>query len=1463
MKPKSALRSFLLFAGSSLLSVSSASAATLYWDGTDTTVDADGGSGIWNTTNNNWGTAATAGSNTTWNNANPDSAVFGGATGTVTLGSGITTSGLLFNTTGYTIDASSQALTFGSGSNTVVLNNISSASITGAIGGTGNVSIASADPVGAGMLTLDGISTGGWSGSTTITGARLSLAGSNQGLLHTNGITLNSGGITLANTSDTEGALDRVKDDAAITSNGGTITYNNLSGNTYAESIGAVTLSRGQLNIVAPVNMAAGSQTLTLAGLTRSVSSSSLSLAAATTGPTATTNIIKVSGASETAADQIIGPWLTTGTTAANQTDYGKYDASGNIVPAAIAASAQTDWTTAANSYTFNAAQTLTETRTIHALRNSGGALSVTLGTSNFDLITYGLLSGGSGQTTIANGTGGTGGLTTPTGGDNTLHLTAGNNAIGVNVEIKDNGTAVNVVKNGSGVLFMGTATIAPAFSYTGTTTVNAGTLQLNNATALPGGFLSDSTGGNLTINEGIISLANSSGHFTRALGSGTGQVQIFGGVSGFGASTATRNVNFGGAGATVTWGSASFNPSVFVLNQNATSGSNLVFQNALDLGGAMRAISTATGSGGAVISGQISNGGLIKEGAGSLTFTNNTSSYSGGTIIHSGTIVSAASAGSGNTPLGTGPIIFAGSGTTFLSPAYNVVQTLSNSVIVNGGATASFSNGNQFQNMTITGPLSGTGTVVHQTGAGGAAGNTTFSSTSNTFTGPIRINNTGNGNGALSFSSLPDSPAASTINFGSGANSGVLALNMPVPTAFANRQIVFSGTSTGGGIIQSNNGTAANAVTFNQDLSVTGGGNKTLELGGTNTGANTFAGLIADKPAPGASVISLTKSGAGTWVVSNTNNSFTGKTTISAGTLSVGSIGDVGGGASALGNPSSAANGLILMGNANSTGTLLYTGAAAESDRTIQINSSTNTNTGGATIQNDGSGALTFDAPVFNATYTNASAVTRTLTLSGSNGGNISGTIQDNSATNLVAVTKSGLGTWTLSGANSYSGPTVLNGGGTLVLSGSNSSAGATTIGTGGGTLQLNSASNGGLASGNLNLNVAEAVVQATGADRVITNAGTMNNSPTFSGDFSLSMGNLRVNNGDRTITNNIAAGKSLTVASIDRDGSNNRGLILEGTGTTAVSGAITLGTGAITLNGGTFLVNGTSTTGTVTVNGGTLGGSGTITNDVTVAAAGSLAPGASAGTLTIGGLDISAQAADGAGKLKFELGANTAASDQIAVTGTLTTGGNLGFSDFSFSSLAGGPQNVAYTLITTGTDPTGTLDETNLTGPIGIGGTGTLSISGNSIVLTVTGLGAGDPYASWAGAEAFNGDANDDGVSNGLAWLLGAGDPDANALDLLPESSESSGDLVLVFDCLPGAGRGDAVLTVQYSDDLDGWAGTVVPGTVGTFTDGVVDFTITDPAPEGGLLRVVATIPAAEAAPGKLFGRLQAVKP
>jgi autotransporter-associated beta strand protein len=181
------------------------------------------------------------------------------------------------------------------------------------------------------------------------------------------------------------------------------------------------------------------------------------------------------------------------------------------------------------------------------------------------------------------------------------------------------------------------------------------------------------------------------------------------------------------------------------------------------------------------------------------------------------------------------------------------------------------------------------------------------------------------------------------------------------------------------------------------------------------------------------------------------------------------------------------------------------------------------------------------------------------------------------------------------------------------------------------------------------------------------------------------------------------------------------------KGTGTWTV-GSVDIG--SVELSGGTLVVNGAMTTNYqgLVFTGGTLQGTGPIAlksgYSVTVPANGSLSPGTANGTLAITGtLDLSAVAAGtGTGKLLYDL-ATPATSDKIAVTGSVNIGtGVLRFSDFVFNNL-GGMQAGVYTLITTTTGITGTLDPANLSGTIG-GFAGTLQITGNNLEWATTGL-------------------------------------------------------------------------------------------------------------------------------------------
>ena len=180
-----------------------------------------------------------------------------------------------------------------------------------------------------------------------------------------------------------------------------------------------------------------------------------------------------------------------------------------------------------------------------------------------------------------------------------------------------------------------------------------------------------------------------------------------------------------------------------------------------------------------------------------------------------------------------------------------------------------------------------------------------------------------------------------------------------------------------------------------------------------------------------------LNKVGAGLLVFSG-QNSYPGQTRIAEGTISVSSLNKVTGGspASNLGAPADAAKGTIALGRTDTTGTLRYTGAGETTDRIVDL---AGTVGGGVIDQSGATGLLKFT----NA-FTATGAGGKTLTLKGSTlgTGEIAGVIADHSVTNKTSLDKSGTGTWTLSGGNTYSGRTRIMEG-TLNVTSLNSVAG------------------------------------------------------------------------------------------------------------------------------------------------------------------------------------------------------------------------------------------------------------------------------------------------------------------------------------------------------------------------------------------------------------------------------------
>ncbi len=174
-------------------------------------------------------------------------------------------------------------------------------------------------------------------------------------------------------------------------------------------------------------------------------------------------------------------------------------------------------------------------------------------------------------------------------------------------------------------------------------------------------------------------------------------------------------------------------------------------------------------------------------------------------------------------------------------------------------------------------------------------------------------------------------------------------------------------------------------------------------------------------------------------------------------GIYTINSIKNVGtSNSSSLGAPSTVAKGTIQFGNGSNTPTLRYTGAGDTTDRVLNLRSTTGT----VTLEQAGTGLLKFTS---NTTATGAGS--KIFRLSGSTAGigEMAGTVVNNSTSNTTSLEKTGVGTWILSGANTYSGDTSVTQGTLLInnTSGSGSGTGNLSVSSGatlGGTGTLNS---------------------------------------------------------------------------------------------------------------------------------------------------------------------------------------------------------------------------------------------------------------------------------------------------------------------------------------------------------------------------------------------------------------------
>ena len=527
--------------------------------------------------------------------------------------------------------------------------------------------------------------------------------------------------------------------------------------------------------------------------------------------------------------------------------------------------------------------------------------------------------------------------------------------------------------------------------------------------------------------------------------------------------------------------------------------------------------------------SGTISGSGmsLTKSGSSLLTLSGN-NSYSGGTTVSGGTLYYA-----NNNAFGTGSVTFTGN-VNLTDGLYGTPVTNQNNITINSGVTVTLAEASTFYNTYFGGVLSSadtTAVLYHNAGSGGSS---YFTNQNNTFTGTIKVGQAANNNG-IYVSSLGD---AGKIEYVTSASQFGLAPSAAAAVTFNTRQVVIDSGATSATIV--NNATAATStLTIASDLVVSNTTATTLTLGGSNTGTNTFGGMITNGPSSGVVGISISTTAPGKWALTNANSTFTGPVVINGGNLMASSIAS-NGVASALGK-GTAGTPIKIGGNGTGgTPTLYYTGGAASTDRQFMFGYGGNAT--GGNLYNNGTGALTFTAtPSWNVFAGGTGA--QTIVLGGTYSGGVNqivGAITNNGTGGVTKAADASI--WNLSGVCTYPGPTTISGG-TLLLSGSGSLANSSVTVAAGATF------------------VEAATATIGGATNAFTSSGTttLNGTNTYGGATTVSAGTL-------TINGSLASASAVTVSA---------GATLGGTGT--IQGVVT--------NNGTIAPGGVGTIGQLTL--------------------------------------------------------------------------------------------------------------------------------------------------------------------------------------------------------------------------------------------------------------------------------------
>jgi len=909
--------------------------------------------------------------------------------------------------------------------------------------------------------------------------------------------------------------------------------------------------------------------------------------------------------------------------------------------------------------------------------------------------------------------------------------LTLGGNQLNTaySGNLSETGAGASLTKTG-----IGTMVLTGANSYTGGTTISAGTLQIGSAgttgsltgavtdnatlafnrTDTYGGTVSNAISGTgaVAVNGGTLTLGGTNNYSGGTTISGAGTTLMLGSATALGANTSAATVAAGAAldlNGTVmtntnalTLNGTGISSGGALLNSSATSGTyaglislgsassiiagsgNITVSNAGTISGATFGLTLGGAYNGSITSIiGTTTGTLTKQGAGTWTLSG-ASTYTGTTTVTGGLIgLNVAETAGTSGPLGkpatlANSIVLQGGGLQFTS-ANTYDYTTSGRLQLADASTGTIdTNG---QSVTFANAI-GVGTLKSGALTKAGSGTLTLSGT-NSFTGVVTINN---GEVRLGSAGALNSTAGqeNAVAFGSGVPNGILSLNGNDVT-IAN--LTTDPTTPG--------------TTFVQTMST---GTHTLTVGNSQNSSGVFAGIIQEFDSA-TETLALTKAGTGTLTLTGANT-YVGLTTISAGTLQIGN-GSTTGSLSAGSAIADNTNFAIKRSNAVAQGTDFSSAAITGSGTFTQAGTGTTTLSAanaflGKTIVQNGTVSFTTG----NATATAAQSLGENIALDLGVAGTSSGILKytgTGAATLAKNINALGNGSDTIQ--NSATGTAKLTLSGSLVKNG-------TTLTLKGGTSGINvtgtiSGTNGGTHNSDLDI---------TGGTTTLSAVATYDG-PTWI-------------YGSGVLVNNVSGGALPTGTSIN--------IGTPGANGSAIGSTTTAGT--FDLSGNNQTVAGLNTEGT-----------GTYTSDIVTNSSGSSdaaltvsGGGAFAGTIQDGATKKTSLAVTG-GTLTLA-GTNSYTGTTTVSVGTLLINSSTNAGSavaVSSGGTLGGTGTVGGTTGVTG----GTINGTGLT----LSGLATFNSTGNTLGGTVTASGGVTVNGSLANSATVTGGATINGTLTG----------------------------------------------------------------------------------------------------------------